>query len=289
MNVKAERLSLTYGKHEALKQVSFELDSKKIYGLLGRNGAGKTSLLSIIASFIKPSSGELTINGEVPFENADIMQQVALLYNKDYQDETDNIKDMLSNIERYRPQFDRDYADALIKTFKLDVNKPISKLSKGMQAALNVTIGLATRAPITIFDEVYLGMDAPARELFYKALLKDQENHPRMVILSTHLVSEMDYLFDDVILIHEGNILLHEDYHSLIEKGVNITGDADAVDSFVQGKTALRTEQLGHTKSVMLYGELTEAEERLAISEGLEIGPVALQDLFIHLTEEEQQ
>ncbi|WP_017470965.1 ATP-binding cassette domain-containing protein [Amphibacillus jilinensis] len=289
MNVKAEQLSLTYGKHDALKQVDFELDSNKIYGLLGRNGAGKTSLLSIIASFLKPSSGKLTINGEVPFEHAEIMQQVALLYNKDYQDETDSIKDTLSNIERYRPQFDRNYADDLVKKFKLDVNKPINKLSKGMQAALNVTIGLATRAPITIFDEVYLGMDAPARELFYKALLKDQEEHPRMVILSTHLVSEMDYLFDDVLLIHEGNILLHEGYHSLIEKGVSITGDVAVVDSFVQGKTVLRTEQLGDTKSVMLYGGLDEDEEQLAISEGLQIGPVALQDLFIHLTEEEQR
>src|SRR5690554_3773857 len=99
MNIKAEKLHLKYGKHLALQDVDFELRGKKIYGLLGRNGAGKTSLLSILASFREQTSGSLTINGETPFENAKVMQQVAFLYNEDYKDQSDNVIEVLKDAE----------------------------------------------------------------------------------------------------------------------------------------------------------------------------------------------
>lgn len=287
MRIKVNNLSVAFGKHQALKEITFELSENKIYGLLGRNGAGKTTLLSILASFREPTSGTVTIDGEVPFENANIMQQVAFLYDKNYKEETDNILQMIEGVERFRPNFDREYANYLIKRFNIDTKKEIRKFSKGMQSAVNVIIGLATRAPITIFDEVYLGMDAPARDIFYKELLKDQDNHPRIIILSTHLVSEMDYLFDEVIMLKSGKFLLQEDYDSLVSRGAQITGDRAVVDEFVQSKKKLNEEQLGNTKSVMIYGDLTRDEREQARNQGLEIGPVSLQDLFIHLTGEE--
>ncbi|WP_339216929.1 ABC transporter ATP-binding protein [Ornithinibacillus sp. FSL M8-0202] len=287
MNVKVDKLSLKYGNYAALQDVSFELTDKKIYGLLGRNGAGKTSLLSILASFREQSAGSVTINGEAPFENASIMQQVAFLYNKDYKDETDSVKKLLEGVERFRPNFDREYAEYLVKRFKLDQKKAIKKLSKGMQSAVNVTIGLASRAPLTIFDEVYLGMDAPSRDIFYKELLEDQERHPRTIILSTHLVSEMDYLFDEVLLLHGGKIMLQENYDAFISKGAKITGNADVVDDFVQSKQSIHEERLGATKAVTILGELSGDERRIASDKGIDIAPVTLHELFVHLTKED--
>lgn len=287
MSIKIDNVSLQFGNFYALKKISLELSDNKIFGLLGRNGAGKTSLLSLIASFREPTSGSISINGETPFENEKIMEQVLFMYSKNYGEETDNIKKMLDSVQSYRPNFDRKYAEYLVDKFKLDRKKPIKKFSKGMQSALNVTIGLAARAPITILDEVYLGMDAPSRDFFYKELLKEQENHPRIFILSTHLVSEMDYLFDEVILLNEGEIMLHEEYDSFVSKGVIITGEASIVDSFVQGKNRLNEQVLGRTKSVAIYGELHEEERKLALNQDLEIAPISLQDLFIHLTKEE--
>ncbi|WP_449538909.1 ATP-binding cassette domain-containing protein [Ferdinandcohnia sp. Marseille-Q9671] len=285
MIVKAEKVQLNFGNQEALKDITFELDGEKIYGLLGRNGAGKTSLLSILASFREPSSGSITINGETPFENSNVMKQVAFLYNKDYKDESDHVIAMLEDIQRYRPNFDREYAEHLLERFKLDRKKPIKQFSKGMQSSLNVIIGLASRAPITIFDEVYLGMDAPSRDIFYKELLEDQERHPRVIILSTHLVSEMDYLFDEVLFLHEGTILLQEEYDSLLTKGATITGNAELVDDFVRTKKQIGVQTLGNTKSVTVYGELSDSERDAAMDNGLEIAPVSLHDLFIHLTQ----
>ena len=286
MEINAKNLSLTFGNQEALQNISFHCKEKKIYGLLGRNGAGKTSLLSILASFREQKSGILTINGENVFENAHVMQNVIFIYNKDYKDESDNVKKILKGIERYRPLFDMAYAKHLIKKFKLPVDKKVKDFSKGMQSALNVTIGLASRAPITIFDEAYLGMDAPTREIFYQELLADQAEHPRIMIISTHLVSEMDYLFEEILILHEGKMILQDDYESLLTKGASITGVAKEVDEFVRTMNVLKVQELGPIKSAMVYGDLNESNYKEAQLKGLDIGPISLQELFIHLTEE---
>ncbi|MGM0898590.1 MAG: ATP-binding cassette domain-containing protein [Bacillota bacterium] len=285
-SVQLNHVTLKFKKFEALKDVSLTLEGGKIHGLIGRNGAGKTSLLSLIAAFREPTAGEMLVDGSPVFENPEKMEQVAFIYDKDYKEETEKAKKLIALASHYRPHFDMDYAEQLMKRFKLPVNKPVNKLSKGMQSALNVVIGLASRAPVTIFDEAYLGMDAPAREIFYKEILKDQEEHPRTFILSTHLVSEMDYLFDHVVIIDQGKLLLNEPYETVSSHGVSITGSAEQVDAFAAGMKRLNEQQLGGTKSVMIYGELDEHKRQEAQALGLEIGPVSLQDLFIHLTEE---
>lgn len=288
MNIKAMNLNLSYSSEQVLHDINFEITEPRIYGLLGRNGAGKTSLLSILGSFREPTSGKLLVNGEEPFENAEIMQQITFMYNKDYTGETASPSSMIKDFHRYRPNFDLEYAEELLKKFKLLDKKAIPKLSTGKQSAFNVVVGLASRSPITIFDEVYLGMDAPARDLFYKELLKEQEQHPRIMILSTHLVSEMDYLFDEVIIIDDGNLLLHEPFDELVTRGVTVIGNKQAVDTFAKDKEVLNEEQLGDTKSITLYGALSETDEASAKELGLTIGPVSLQDLFIQLTKEEE-
>lgn len=284
--VKLSKVTMKFGKFEALKDISLTLESGKIHGLIGRNGAGKTTLLSLLAALREPTQGQVEIDGEPVFENPEKMQQVSFIYEKNYADEYEKIPAMLEFVERYRPNYDKDYAERLLNRFKLPLDKPVYKLSKGMQSALNVVIGLASRTPLTIFDEAYLGMDAPAREILYQEILADQAEHPRTFILSTHLVSEMDYLFDNVVIIDQGRLLMNEDYETISAQGASITGAADQVDAFVSGMKLLNEQQLGGTKSVMVYGTLTEQDQRAAHEQGLEIGPVPLQDLFIHLTEE---
>ncbi|KHF41696.1 ATP-binding cassette domain-containing protein [Halalkalibacter okhensis] len=284
LNVNMTNVSLKYKEFEALKNVSFSLEIGKTYGLIGRNGAGKTTLLSLLASFREPSSGTLEIGGKDPFDNKDIMPHINFIYEIDYSDEYEPVKSFFEFQERYRPNFDREYAEKLAARFKLPLDKPIKKLSSGMQSALNVTLGLASRSQITIFDEAYRGMDAPTRELFYKEVLDEQARNPRIMVLSTHLVSEMDYLFDHVLILDQGTLVINEPYDEIISRGVAITGESTEVDSFVKYKNQLSTQQLGNTKSVMIYGELSEKDHQLAERLGLEIGPVSLQELFIHLT-----
>src|SRR5690625_4481221 len=250
MNIKAENLYLSYGNEAVLRNMNFEINEPKIYGLLGRNGVGKTSLLSLIGSFREPTSGQILINGEEPFENARIMQEISFMYDKDFTGETDPPSRILKDINRYRPHFDLEYGMDLLKKFKLEGKKSLAKLSKGKQSAFNVVVGLASRSSITIFDEVYLGMDAPARDIFYKELLKDQKLYPRIIILSTHLVTEMDHLFDEVIIIKEGKILLKEPYDEIVSRGMTVIGSKQVVENFVKEKEVLNEEPFRDTKSV---------------------------------------
>lgn len=284
MDVTFDKVSMKFGDFTAIKDLSFTLQGGKIHGLLGRNGAGKSTLLALLASFMEPTSGKISVGGASPFENAPVMEQVTMVFDADYRNETETVKGLLEAAERYRPNYDAAFAAKLVELFGLPLKKQIRHLSRGMQAAFNVTLGLANRSPLTIYDEAYLGMDAPTRDIFYRELLEDQSANPRTIIFSTHYVSEMDYLFDEVLIIDQGGLVVQEPYDTLVSKGVTITGAASAVDEFTQGLKLLGTQQLGGTKSVTVYGELSDGQRLAAMRQGLEIGPVSLQDLFIHLT-----
>lgn len=286
-DIELEGVTLAYGGDEALKNIGLQLEHGKIYGLLGRNGAGKTSLLSMLGSFIEPTSGAIRIGGQKVFENEDVMQHVTFIYSADYTEESEKVQGMLEAVERYRPNFNREYANHLVKRFSLPLNKKVKELSKGQQSALNVTIGLANRSPITIFDEAYLGMDAPTRDIFYRELLDDYVRHPRTIILSTHHVIEVEHLFEQVVILHEGKVLLHEPIDQLLERGASVTGEASVVDHFVSGMKVLYTERLGGTKQAMVYGAFTDEQQQAVKRAGLELGTLSLQQLFIYMTEEE--
>lgn len=285
MHIQAEDLSIGYGSKNILEHVSFELEENKIYGLLGRNGTGKTSLLSVLAAFRKPKAGRIMVNGEEPFENAAVMETILFVYDANLEDETEKVKKWLRMNAAFRPNYDHDYADYLCRRFNIPVNKAVKDLSKGLKSAVQVVDGLASRAPLTIFDEAYLGMDAPARELFYEEVLKDYMEHPRTIILSTHLISEMAGMIEEVLIINDSTLLLQQNKEKLLERGTTVTGPKDKVLAFTEGKKRLKEQQLGSTMSIMIDAVLSDREKQQAKAENLELGPVALQELFIHLTE----
>lgn len=167
------------------------------------------------------------------------------------------------------------------------MDKKIDGFSRGMQSAVGAILGLASRAPLTMFDETYLGMDAPARYIFYDALLQDYMDHPRTIILSTHLIQEVENIIEDVIIIDKGRLLLHDDADNLRRRGAAVTGPAGVVDRFTMGMTVLSERRLGGTKSSTVYGDIDADHRRQATELGLELEPVGIQDLFVHLTHNE--
>ncbi|WP_066195261.1 ATP-binding cassette domain-containing protein [Gracilibacillus timonensis] len=287
--IEVKDLTVNYKQFQALDQLNFSLAPNKIHGLLGRNGAGKTTLLTILSSFRPAKQGTVLIDGRNPFDDEEIMEGTVFIYDKDYTYDYSKIDTVIKEMNYFRPNFDEDYARNLIKKFKISDKKTINQLSKGKQSAFQITIGLASRAPLTIFDEAYLGMDAPSRELFYQELLTEQERYPRTIIFSSHLVSEMEYLFDDVVMIDEGKLLLQGSYEEVIEQGFSITGAQADVDHFTHSLEIINEKRLGGTKSVMVYGALSNQQQQEAKSSGLEVGSLSLHDLFVHVTKEEEE
>lgn len=277
-------LTVRYGDTVAVGDVSLDLPSGVLYGLLGRNGSGKTSLLSAIASYRKPAAGTVRVDGADAFENPAVMR--ATCFVRDTLDvlAQERVGRALCFAGWLRPTWDAGYAAKLVELFGLEPRKRVQSLSRGQKSALGAVLGLAARAPLTILDEVYLGMDAVARTTFYRELLADYLAHPRTIILSTHLIEEVADLFERVIIIDRGRILLHEEADELRGRGVTVTGPAATVDEFTAGRTVLGSQSLGGVRADTLYGRLEPAELARGEAAGLTFGPVGLQDLFVHLT-----
>ncbi|BEL04949.1 ABC transporter ATP-binding protein [Actinoplanes sichuanensis] len=278
-------LQVRFGDTTALHPLDLDLPAGRIYGLLGRNGAGKTTLLSTLAGFRRPSGGTVELAGVPVFDDVRATTRICLIRDDGVPgDPTDTLRDNLAMAAILRPGFDTAYAAELMEKFALPRRKTLRTLSRGQRSAFGIVVGLASRADLTMFDEAHLGLDAPSRQLFHDELLRDYLDRPRTVILSTHLIEEQSPLFEQVLILHEGRLLLRADVDELRARGVSVTGPQQVVDDFVFGLTVLAQRRLGPTKEVTVFGGLDDERRALADRYGLQLGPVALQDLFIHLT-----
>ena len=288
LDIETAGLQLRYGPVTALDDLSLTLPGGRIYGLLGRNGSGKTSLLSVLAGFRRAAGGTVLLGGQPVFEQPRTTRQVCLIRETgDTGDRDDRVSEALYTARHLRPGWDTGYADALVERFQVPRGAKLRDLSLGQRSALGMIFGLAARAPVTLFDESHLGMDAPSRAAFHDELLADFMARPRTIVISTHLIDELSPLFEEVVIIDGGRLVLQDETEVLRARGADVTGPAEAVDRFVAGRTVLRERQLGRTKSAMVYGGLDERMRRQARDAGLDLGPVALQDLFVHLTQPE--
>ena len=237
-----------------------------------------------MAAFRRRTSGTVLVDGEDPWENERVLAGTCLVRESGDVAQDQKLKDTLEFLQDRRPLFSRELADSLLDRFELDpLNRP-DRLSRGKKSAFGVVVGLASRTPLTLLDEVHLGMDAPSRYAFYDALLADWLEHPRTIVLSSHLIGEIERLLEDVVVLDRGTVLTASDADTLRSGGMTVTGPADAVERFVAGRTVVARQQLGRTAQATLVGAQADDGER-ARQAGLELGPVALQDLFVHLTD----
>ncbi|MBW5445595.1 ATP-binding cassette domain-containing protein [Cohnella sp. CFH 77786] len=282
--VSAKGLTKTYGSFKAVDDVSFSLEENRIYGLLGRNGAGKTTIMHLLTAQLFPTGGELKVFGEEPYENNRVLSRLCFIKESQKYPETFRIRDVLETAGTFFPNWDREYALALSEQFRLPLKRKMKKLSRGMLSSVGIVIGLASRAPLTIFDEPYIGLDAVARSLFYDRLLEDYAEHPRTVILSSHLIDEVSGMLEHVLLIDNGRLLLDEDADALRGGAYSVAGTGARVEEFARGRRVIRRDSFGSLASATVMGTLDGEARGHADSLGLETAAVSLQQLIVHLT-----
>jgi ABC-2 type transport system ATP-binding protein len=281
--VRVDGLTKRFGRFTAIDDVSFSIERNKIHGLLGRNGAGKTTIMQMLTGQQFPTAGRISVFGENPLENASVLRQICFIAEAQKYPDTFKVKHVLASAPWFFENWDPDFAARLVEDFRVPVTRDIKKVSRGQLSAVGVIVGLASRAPLTFFDEPYLGLDAVARQIFYDRLLEDYSEHPRTVILSTHLIDEVSNLLEHVVVIDEGRILMNQDAEELRESASTVVGRRTDVDAFVSGREVLHREGIGGLASVTVSG-LTDAERHSAIQAGLELAPVSLQQLIVRKT-----
>ena len=281
--VEADDLTKRFGDLTAIDRISFSLEAGKIYGLLGRNGSGKTTLLRLLTAQLFATGGKLLVFGEQPYENRRVLSQLCFIQENQKYPKRWRVGDVLAMAASCFPRWDADYARSLSKDFQLPLRKRVRTLSRGMLSALGIVVGLASRASLTIFDEP-LGLDVVARSLFYKRLLADYVEHPRTIVVSTHLIDEVSRFLEHVLVLDQGRLIIDEEAEALRTSAFTVTGSASQVATFIAGKTQIGGEQLGSLVSATLLGNADAGERREAAALGLEVTPVSLQQLLIHLT-----
>jgi ABC-2 type transport system ATP-binding protein len=279
--IEVKNLTKRYRDTVAVDDVSFTIEKNTIYGLLGRNGAGKTTVMSILTAQNFATSGEVRIFGEQPYENARILSRMCFVRESQKYPDDALAKHAFGTARLFFPNWDEELAQRLIEDFQVPPKTRIKKMSRGQISAVGVIIGLAARAEITFFDEPYLGLDAVARQIFYDRLLEDYTEHPRTVILSSHLSN----LIERVLVIDRGRILMDEETDAVRERAANIVGDTAAVDAFVAGREVIHRESLGHVASATVLGPLTADDHARLVAAGLDMAPVSLQQLIVRTTQ----
>jgi len=280
MKIEIRNLTKKYKQHLALDHVSFTLAEPKIYGLLGRNGAGKTTFMEILSGQILANSGQITIDGENPFDNQRLTESICLIKEGNNFKKDLKVKNVLKIYSFFYPTWDQELADELVNVFRLKLNAKVKALSKGMESALGIIVGLACKAPITIFDEPYIGLDAAARKKFYEILLEEYEAEKRTIIFSTHLIDEVSLLFEEVLILQDGKLVLKEEADVLRTNTYAVSGVAQEVANFIADKEVIQRKQLAGMMTAYVYGDMEKAKNA-----GLSVEGVPIQELMIYLTE----
>jgi ABC-2 type transport system ATP-binding protein len=281
--VTLEDVTMRFRATTAVDGVTASIEPDTITGLLGRNGAGKTTLMQLLTGHRVPTSGTVRVFGQRPYENEAVLRRICFVKESQRYPDAFRVQDAVRAASWLHPGWDDDLARQLLAEFELPLRRPVKKLSRGMTSAVGIVIGLASRAPLTIFDEPYLGLDAVARQLFYDRLIADYTDHPRTVVISTHLIEEIGDLLERVLLIDRGRLLLAEDADVLRDTALTVSGPEERVSTFGRGREVLHAESLGGFRRAVVRAAGTQ-DHLAAQTLGLTVEPTSLQQLVVALS-----
>ena len=207
-----KNLNKKYDDKYVLKDINLKLSSGKIIGLLGKNGAGKTTLIKLINDLLTPTSGEILVKGNKI--GVETKKAISYLPEKTYLNKQMKVKEVLSYFEDFYDNFDAQKARKLLKDLDLDESQSLSKMSKGMQEKVQLVLVMSRNADLYILDEPLGGVDPATRDYILDTILSNF-NENASVIISTHLISDIERVLDEVVFIDKGKIALHSDTDEL--------------------------------------------------------------------------
>ena len=213
--VKCIEVNKEYGNKVALKDVNLTIPRGKIIGLLGKNGTGKSTLIKLINDLLIPTSGKILVNGkEIGVDSKKI---ISYLPERTYLDKSMTVDKVIEYFEDFYDNFDSKKARKLLKDLDLDTTQKLSKMSKGMQEKVQLVLVMSRKADLYILDEPLGGVDPATRDYILDTILTNF-NEGASVIISTHLIADIERVLDEVIFIDKGRIILQSDSDELREK-----------------------------------------------------------------------
>lgn len=264
-----------YRNAAVLKNVTLTIDEPGIYCLLGRNGAGKTTLLKSIAGYQNITAGKIEVDDKV-ITTATLDTGVSYIENfaKHF---NLSVHKLLKIASEVNPNYDIEFATEMMERFELDGKKKFNQLSLGMKTMVSSIICLASNKKVILLDEPVLGFDAIMRVEFYEMLTKSFQTHPRVIIVSTHIIEEIAKSIQKLIIIDKGCIRFFDTLQAVETKAFSVSGLKKEVDAATANLNVIGQDTVGGLVTSYLFDN--PPVERPS----LEIHPLSLQDFFIQM------
>ena len=207
-------LSKSYGPVKALDHVNLNLEEGKIIGLLGPNGSGKTTLIKLASRLLVPTEGSITICGKEPSPETKAM--VSYLPDRNYLPDWMNSQDLLDMFEDFFADFDRARAIEMLESLNIDMKMPLKKMSKGTKEKVQLILTMSRHAKLYLLDEPIAGVDPAARDYILRTIISNYDENAT-VLISTHLIADVENVLDEAIFLKEGQVVLHQSVDELKE------------------------------------------------------------------------
>ena len=258
-----------------MKNITLSIDEPGIYCLLGRNGAGKTTLLKSVAGYQNITSGTIQVDDKLITTSTldtgvSYIENFAKHFNLP-------VRKLLQIASEVNPNYDYDFASEMMERFELDGKKKFNHLSLGMKTMVSTIICLASNKSVVLLDEPVLGFDAIMRVEFYDMLTESFRKHPRIIIVSTHIIEEIAKTIQKLIIIDKGSVRFFDTLQSVETKAFSISGLQKDVEAATQNLNVIGQDTVGGLVTTYIFDN---PPERTA---SLEIHPLSLQDFFIQM------
>ncbi len=264
-----------YGESQILKNITLSINTPGIYCLLGRNGAGKTTLMKSIAGYQNVSNGIITVNGKKITTAA---MDTGVSYIENFAKHFNlPVYKLLRIAGELNPCYDFDFANDMMENFELNGKKKFNQLSLGMKTMVSTIICLSSNKDVILLDEPVLGFDAIMRVRFYEMLTQSYRKHPRIIIVSTHIIEEITKSIEKLIIIDKGTIKFFDTLKSIEEKSYSISGTKQNVKATAIGLNVIAQTTVGGLVTAYIFDYPPKCKE------SVEIEKVSLQDFFIQM------
>ena len=293
-----DSITHTYpGENEAaLRDISLALGDSTVTALVGPNGSGKTTLMQILGGVMVPTSGSISIDGAQASVDELLTGSIIASSARDF----DNLSSQsLVTYARLRPTWDEQLFAHYTQRFDLTVNRKfVRKLSGGQAAILSGSIALASGAPLTLLDEIQAPLDVPTRYALYEEILAlagevmEGQRAPRRFIISSHMVSELEKVAEDVVVLKKSELLAHESIDDFTCRVCALTGHASDVERFLAAHPDLAliaSRELGPTREIVVDLRASAVGETELATHSLTSSPCSFQDAFAYLIQENDQ
>ena len=284
--IKISNLSKRYDKENVIDNLNCEIKTGSIYGLVGSNGAGKSTLLRLINGIFRQDEGVILIDEEEVFENEKIKQELVFVPDDLFFYPSYTLLDTAKYYEAMYKKFDMEYLKKLASILKLDLNKKISSLSKGMKRQCALICALSTRSKYMFFDETFDGLDPVIRNTMKKIIAKQMEEDNTTIVMTSHNLRELEDICDNLGLLHKGGILFESDIDSIktnmYKVQISLSNDF-SIDSF-KNINILSYKKIGSVATLIIDDKDDDSKKKLEKLKPiiLDYLPLTLEEVFIY-------